>query len=343
MRNFLGPFFMAGSRAAIITAAVLVAPADAQTRPGSAQKPAPASYTKTWIAPRTADGQPDLQGVWVNATLTPFERPAQLAGRATITDKEATEFERRAAANRVDRPPQAGDPGSYNQSWSDGGSTWLPTRQTSLVVDPPDGRVPVKPAAEAARKYDLEHVADSWEYQSTWERCITRGVPAGMFPAGYNNAYQIVQTPGYVVIHSEMIHEVRVIPTDGRPHLPRNMRQWNGDSVGHWEGATLVVDTTNYSGQGDIATSAATGRIKGIHESQALHVVERFQRTDAETIGYEVTINDPEIYSAPWKVSMPLTRDPDYTLYEYACHEGNLAMEDVLRGGRAKDEESTRK
>lgn len=339
MRNFLGPFFSAGSLAVIVAATVLAMPANAQ----SAQKPAPASSTKTWTPARTADGQPDFQGVWINATLTPFERPAQLAGKATITDKEAAEFERRASASRVDRPPEAGDPGSYNQAWSDGGSTWLSTRQTSLVVDPPDGRVPVRPAAEAARKYDLAHVADSYEYQSTWERCITRGVPAGMFPAGYNNAYQIVQAPGYVVIHSEMIHEVRVIPTDGRPHLPPNVRQWNGDSVGHWEGATLVVDTTNYNGQGDIATSAATGRIKGIHESQALHVVERFQRTDAETISYEVTINDPEIYSAPWKVSMPLTRDPDYTLYEYACHEGNLAMEDVLRGGRAKDKESARK
>jgi hypothetical protein len=339
MRNFLGSFFTSGSLTAVIAAAVLVAPANAQIRPDSAQKPAPGASTKAWIPPRTPDGQPDLQGVWINATLTPFERPPALAGRATITDREAAEFERRASANRVDRPPEAGDPGSYNQSWSDGGTTWLSTRQTSLVVDPPDGRVPVKPQAEAARKYDLAHVGDSYEYQSTWERCITRGVPAGMFPAGYNNAYQIVQSPGYVVILSEMIHETRVIPTDGRPHLPPNVRQWNGDSRGHWEGDTLVVDTTNYSGQGVIATSAATGRIKGIHESQALHVVERFKRVDADTISYEVTISDPEIYTAPWKVAMPLTRDPNYLIYEYACHEGNLAMGDILRGGRATDKE----
>jgi hypothetical protein len=135
-----------------------------------------------------------------------------------------------------------------------------------------------------------------------------------------------------------MIHEVRFIPIDGRPHLPQSVRQWNGDSRGHWEGTTLVVDTTNYNGQGMIATSAATGRIKGIHESQALHVVERFKRVDAGTISYEVTIDDPEIYSAPWKVAMPLTRDPSYKIYEYACHEGNLAMGDILRGGRAKDQ-----
>jgi hypothetical protein len=134
-----------------------------------------------------------------------------------------------------------------------------------------------------------------------------------------------------------MIHEMRLIPIDGRPHLPPSVRQWNGDSRGHWEGDTLVVDTTNYNGEGMIATSAATGRIKGIHESQALHVVERFRRVDADTINYEVTIDDPEIYTAPWKVAMPLTRNPGYLIYEYACHEGNLAMGDILRGGRAKD------
>jgi len=335
--NFLAPFFTWGSLAAIVAAAVLIAPADAQTRSDSAQKVAKTSSTKTWVPTRTPDGQPDLQGVWTNATLTPFERPDALAGKATITDREAAEIEKRASAASVDRPPPAGDPGGYNQLWGDGGTTWLSTRQTSLVVDPPDGRVPVKPAAEARRKYDLAHVADSYEYHSTWERCITRGVPAGMFPAGYNNAYQILQSPGYVVILSEMIHEVRFIPIDGRPHLPQNVRQWNGDSRGHWEGTTLVVDTTNYSGQGVIATSAATGRIKGVHESEALHVVERFQRVDADTISYEVTINDPEIYNASWKVAMPLTRNPGYLIYEYACHEGNLAMGDILRGGRAQD------
>jgi hypothetical protein len=338
MHNFLGPFFTSGSLAAIVAAAVLVVPADAQTRSDTTQKVIKTSSTKTWIPTRTPDGQPDLQGVWTNATLTPFERPPQLAGRATITEKEALEFEKRASAAPADAPPPPGDPGGYNaQVWSDGGSTWLSTRQASLVVDPPDGRVPVKPAAEARRKYDLEHVADSYEHHSTWERCITRGVPGGMFPAGYNNAYQILQSPGYVVILSEMIHEMRLIPIDGRPHLPQNVRQWNGDSRGHWEGNTLVVDTTNYNDKGVIATSAATGRIKGIHQSEALHVVERFQRVDADTISYEVTISDPENYSAPWKVAMPLTRDSSYKIYEYACHEGNLAMGDILRGGRAKD------
>ena len=251
-------------------------------------------------------------------------------------------MEEAASKNRVDRPPKPGDTGSYNQFWSDSGTTWLSTRQTSLVVDPPSGKVPVKPAAEAQRDYDLTHVADSYEHQTSWERCITRGVPAGMFPAGYNNAYQILQTPGYVVILSEMIHEARVIPVDGRPHLPESIRQWNGDSVGRWEGHTLVVDTTNYNGKGMIATSAATARIRGIHESPALHVVERFQRVDANTLSYEVTIEDPNVYTAPWKVSLPLTKDANYLIYEYACHEGNYAMEGILGAGRAAEKAATK-
>ena len=204
-----------------------------------------------------------------------------------------------------------------------------------MVVDPPNGRVPLKPSAEARRDYDAAHITDSWEHMSVWDRCITRGVPAGMFPAGYNNAYQIVQIPGYVVLLYEMIHEARVIPVDGRPHLPQSIRQWNGDSVGRWEGNTLVVDTTNYNGKGWIATSAATGRIKGIPQSPNLHVVERFTRVNTDTIQYEVTIDDPENYTQPWKVAIPLQRDPTYQIFEYACHEGNHAVENVLSGGRA--------
>jgi hypothetical protein len=290
-----------------------------------------------WTAPRTPDGQPDLQGVWTNATITPFERPAELAGKAFLTEQEAAALEHRSAENRVDRPPQPGDVGSYNQAWFDSGTKVLATRQTSMVVDPPDGRVPVTAAAEARRDYNLAHNSDSWEYMSVWDRCITRGVPGGIFPAGYNNAYQIVQSPGYVVILYEMIHEARVIPLDSRPHLPENVRQWDGDSRGHWEGDTLVVDTTNYNNKGWIATSAATGRIKGIPQSEALHVIERFRRVDQNTIAYEVTISDPNEYTQPWKVAMPLTRDPGYQILEYACQEGNHAVENVLRGGRSGD------
>ena len=328
------PFLIVGKVAAIASTIILIVPTEAQ-RPNVVK-----SSSKAWTPTRTADGQPDLQGVWTNATLTPFERPPELAGKATITNEEAAAIEKRASENRVDRPPKPGDTGSYNQVFVDSGTTWLSTRQSSLVVDPPDGRVPVKASAEAQRAYDLGHVADSYENQTSWERCITRGFPAGMFPAGYDNAYQIMQTPGYVMILSEMIHETRIIPVDGRPHLPQSIRQWNGDSIGYWEGDTLVVDTTNFNGKGNIATSAATGRIRGIHESEALHVVERFKRVDGNTISYEVTIDDPNMYSAPWKVSLPFTKDANYRIYEYACHEGNFAMEDILRGGRAREKSS---
>jgi hypothetical protein len=282
-------------------------------------------------------GQRDLQGIWTNATITPFERPAALGDKEFLTEKEAKELEARAADNRVDRAPAAGDTGSYNQFWFDSGTSVVRTRRTSLVIEPRDGRVPLRPEAEARRDYNAEHSADSYEYMSVWDRCITRGVPAGMFPAGYNNAYQISQAPGYVVILYEMIHEARIIPIDGRPHVPPGVKLWNGDSRGHWEGNTLVVDTTNYNGKGWIATSAATGRIKGIPQSEALHVVERFTRVDRDTINYEVTIDDPNVYTRPWKVSVPLNRDPDYKIFEYACQEGNHAVANVLSGGRAAE------
>jgi hypothetical protein len=313
---------------AAVAAAVLLTPL-----PVAAQ-----SAEKAWTPSRTSDGQPDLQGIWTNPTITPFERPEALGNKQFLTEKEVAELEKQAAASKVDAPPQPGDVGAYNQFWFDSGTKVVSTRQTSLVVDPPDGRVPLKPSAEAKRDSDLAHISDSYEYMSVWDRCITRGVPAGMFPAGYNNAYQIVQIPGYVVLLYEMIHEARVIPLDGRPHVSQNIRQWNGDSVGHWEGNTLVVDTTNYNGKGWIATSAATGRIKGIPQSEKLHVVERFSRVNADTIQYEVTIDDPEVYTQPWKVAIPLERDPNYKIFEYACHEGNHAVENVLSGGRAAEE-----
>lgn len=320
----------------LIAGVVLCLPAAAQTIHSAAAK----TSRKAWTAPRTPAGQPDLQGTWTSPTITPFERPAELGNKAVLTEREAAALEKRAAQNRVDAPPKPGDVGSYNQVWFDSGTKVVSTRQTSLVVDPPNGRVPVRPEAEAKRDYNLAHNADSYEYMSAWDRCITRGVPAGMFPAGYNNAYQIVQTADYVVIFSEMIHNARIIPLDGRPHVARQIRLWDGDSRGHWEGDTLVVDTTNYNNRGSIASSAATGRIKGIPQSEALHVVERFTRADDDTIIYQVTIDDPKVYTQPWSVELPLTRDSKYQIFEYACHEGNHAVENVLRGGRAEDAEA---
>jgi len=284
-----------------------------------------------------AGAVPNLSGVWTNPTITPFERPAEFADKPFLSEQEAAAYEARIVGARTDAPPAPGNVGTYNQVWFDQGDKVVATRRTSLVVDPPDGRVPVRAEAEAKRDYDAAHVTDSYRYMSLWDRCITRGVPAGMFPAGYNNAYRIMQVPGYVVIAYEMIHDTRIIPLDGRPHLGQGIRLWNGDSRGHWEGDTLVVDTTNFNGKGWISTSAAGGRIKGIPETADAHIVERFTRTDADTILYRVTIEDPDVYTAPWTLEIPLHREPDYEIYEYACHEGNHAVANILRGGRAQD------
>jgi hypothetical protein len=309
------------------------APLAAQGSAAASNKPSAANRAGT--ASRTAWGAPDLQGMWLGATITPFERPVALGNKAFWTEEEVAALEQQAAANRTDRPPRKGDTGAYNQFWMDSGTKVVSNRQTSLVVAPPNGRVPATPAAEATRDYNLQHNGDSWVHMSVWDRCITRGVPGGMFPAGYNNAYQILQTPSHVVILYEMIHEARIIPVDGRPHVGRGIRLWNGDSRGRWEGQTLVVETTNYSDKGWIATSAATGRVKGLPQTEALHVVERFTRTDADTIHYEVTITDPNVYTQPWKVSIPLERDPAYQIFEYACHEGNTAVANIFSGARA--------
>ena len=318
--------------AAIIgLASLFPQPAEAQTTPASAKK---------WTVLRTPDGQPDLQGIWTNATITPFERPAALAGKAFFSEQEAAAFEALAAKGRVDGPGKPGDVGSYNQAWSDGGTTVVSTRQTALVVDPPDGRVPVKPWAEEKRAYDLAHVADSWEHMSVWDRCITRGVPGGMFPAGYNNAYQILQIPGYVVIFYEMIHETRIIPIDGRPKLGAAITQWNGEPRGRWEGNTLVVESTNYNDKGSIGTSAATGRMRGIPQSASMKITERFTPVGPDTIDYRVTIDDPKVYARPWTVELPLNRDETYQMFEYSCQEGNYAMANALSFGRKRDREA---
>jgi hypothetical protein len=169
---------------------------------------------------------------------------------------------------------------------------------------------------------------------SPWDRCITRTI-TGLFPAGYNNGYQIVQTQDSVVVVSEMIHEARIIPTDGRPHADPRVKTWLGDSRGHWEGDTLVVDTINFHGRGWFSTHAGSGRLRGTPMSEALRLVERFRRVSADTLIYSMTIEDPAVYSRPWTVTIPFTRSDDYRIYEYACHEGNMATELILRGARA--------
>ena len=276
--------------------------------------------SKVFAPAKTPDGQPDFRGTWVNFDSTPFEAPAPAGG-----------------SNGAPIPSAPGiNPPSH---WADHDSPMKAARR-SMVVDPPDGRVPVMKWAEDKRAYDLDHVQDHWTHQTSWERCITRGMPAGMFPAGYNNAYEFIQTQGYVVIRYEMIHNARIIPIDGRPRLGDKIRQWDGEPRGHWEGNTLVIESTNYNDKGMIATSAATQRIRGIPQTEALHVVERFTPVDANTIVYRATIEDKNVYTKPWTVEIPLTRDPKYRMFEYSCEEGNYATPNILAGGRKAERDA---
>lgn len=266
---------------------------------------------RNWTPSRTPDGQPDIQGTWVNFDNTPFEAPGVAQ---VVSNPDVNPPSHWGEANRAPGAPRR-----------------------SMVVDPADGHVPVLPWAEAKRDYDLAHIGDSWIYETPWVRCITRGFPAGMFPAGYNNAYQIMQVPGFVVIVFEMIHETRIIPIDGRPHVGSTIQLWNGDSRGRWEGNTLVVETTNFNDKGSIASSAATGRMRAVPQTSAMRVVERFTPVDANTIDYQVTIEDSKAYAKPWTVALPLNRDEKYEMFEYACHEGNLSIPNELTAGRAQD------
>jgi hypothetical protein len=322
-----------------VACALLLTTILAGSMPIAAQTPSRSGTTHAWSVPRTPDGHPDLQGTWTNATLTPLERPRNLGDRRQLTEQEAAALEEQAARRRAaaDDNLKPGDIGSYNEFWFDSGTKVMPTRQTSLVVDPPDGRVPVRPEAEARRDEYLKRSTEAPEFMSMWDRCISRGVPGWIIPAGYNNAYQIVQTAGHVVIYAEMIHDTRVIPLSGGPSLPSSVRLLDGDSRGRWEGDTLVVETTNFSDRNWIATSAASGRIKGIPQSTALRIVERFTRVARDRIDYEARIEDPGVFTRPWTLAFPLTKDDEYRIYEYACHEGNRAVEGILRGARYRE------
>ncbi len=305
------------SRAAIALAFVLAGPLPGQT-------------------PRTHDGRPDLQGIWTNATLTPLERPTEFAGKPVLTEQEAAVYEKRLL-QEGDRDRRDGGAAvdvnrAYNEAWFDRG-TRLAARRTSLIVDPPDGRIPPltpeaqKLAAERAA-YRRQHPADRAQDRSLAERCIiwgTSGPP--MLPGPYNNFYQIIQTPEYVMILVEMIHDVRIIPLDGSPHPPANIRLWMGDSRGHWEGDTLVVDTTNFTDKTNFRGSG-----------ENLHVIERFTRSDANTLHYEFTVDDPATFTRTWKAVLPMSK-AEGPIYEYACHEGNYALRDILAGARAQESE----
>jgi hypothetical protein len=306
----------------------------------SAGKTKSAVTSKAWTPTRTADGHPDLQGLWSNAILTPLERPDELAGKAVLTEQEAAAYEKQTVErNDVDRRnaiigTEADVARAYNNAWYDRGSKVGKTRRTSLILDPPDGRIPPltpeaqQRMADRAKARNL-HPADGPEDRALNERCIlnnTTGPP--MLPGPYNNNYQLVQTPGAVLIFTEMIHDTRIIPMDGRAHLPQSIRLWKGDSIGHWEGDTLVVDTTNFTDQTNF---------RGAGEN--LHLVERFTRVDADTLRYEFTVDDPRSFTRAWTAAIDSAKT-EGPILEYACHEGNYGMRNLLSAARAEEKKA---
>jgi hypothetical protein len=298
---------------------------------GPAKESGTSSTGGSWSVPLTPWGHPDLQGIWNNGTTTPLERPDEFAGREFLTDTELKERTIEAATRAERRPDNArADVDlAYNNEWWDRGA---PLKRTSLIVDPADGKLP--PLTDQGKKRVAARdearrgrgPADSWEDRPLQERCLVyHGVPP--FPTGYNNNYQIAQTPDYVAIRYEMLAETRFIPLDGRPHLGPRIRQWMGDSRGHWEGTTLVVETTDYSDKTTFRFPAA---------NDSLRVVERFTRTSKDLIDSRFTVDNPAMYTRPWTAVLPLASAKG-PLYEYACHEGNYGMSGVLSGHRAEE------
>jgi hypothetical protein len=291
-------------------------PAAGQTSPGPA---------KSWTAPRTPDGRPDLQGLWNNTTLTPLERPRNFSSKEFFaTEEEAAAYAKGIVERREQDPNDGANDVADPTIWWERATKVVSTGRTSLIVDPPDGRIPaLTPEAQnrmaATRAATRQHPADRAADRSLQERCLlspTSGPP--MLPGPYNNNYQIVQTPDTVMITIEMIHDVRIIPLDGRAHLPPSIRKWLGDSVGHWENNTLVVDTTNFT---DLTHFRGSDR--------NLHLIERFTRTGPETILYQFTVDDPTAFVKPWTAELPMVRSAG-PMYEFACHEGNFALGRIL-------------
>jgi hypothetical protein len=303
----------------------------------------------SWTAPRNADGHPDLSGSWANNNATPLERPLELNGRPYLTEQEVAALKKKAGelfngqgdaafGDTVFNTVLANVKGTKSGFKSTDGETgdyssvWTVQRdwdnRTSLITDPPDGRQPAMTAEGLKRKEanfggGLNRPANEPADRPLQERCITYGSPS--LVAGYQSGYQIAQTSNSVVVMTEMIHDARVIPLDGRPHGPSSVRQWMGDSRGHWEGDTLVVDTINYKPRSFMSVS-----------SEKLHVTERFTRTAPDLIQYEIKIDDPGTWTKPWSLMIPLRRSSD-PMYEYACHEGNIGMAGILAGARAAD------
>lgn len=329
------------SLASIPAAGQNIAPAAKVTNPSKAE------------IPRTPDGHPDFNGIWTNVTITPFERPQNLAGKEFFTEPEATAYEKLTVdqRNRDRRAPgtERDVANAYNDFWWDSGTKVVKTRRTSIVIDPPDGRVPaltpgrqkeLEAKAEAVKKRceqpgcEPENSgrlgpADGPEDRPLMERCLSFGTAGPpMFPSAYNNNYQFVQGPTFLAIDAEMAHDVRHIPTDGSAHLPSHIRQWMGDSRGHWEGDTLVVDTTNFT---DLTAFRGSDR--------NLHLTERLTLSDPDTILYRFTVDDPTAFTRPWTGEIPMVRAKG-PLFEYACHEGNTGLRGILSSARSDERQA---
>ena len=294
----------------------------------------------TRAVPSTPWGDPDLQGVWSSSGATPMERPDEYQGRDTLSEEEVAILRRESEARdeqlllaEAQRAEAGGNVGAYNNLWMERGAR---SNRTSMLVDPPDGRFPPLTQAGQDATTNQPRGDDSWEDRHIWERCVTRGgMPNAMFPRAYNNNVQIFQAPGYVVMLLEQVHETRIVPLDGRPPLPQNIGQWNGDSRGHWEGDSLVVVTTNLDHRvSALQPWSVFNSRRG--SGEGLTLTERFTRVGPDMLEYEVEVDDSRMYTRPWTVAFPFERTSDL-LYEYACHEGNEGMVGILSGGRAED------
>ena len=293
-----------------------------------------AAQQSNWTPPKTAWGEPDLEGIWPlnNLIATPFQRPEKYGDRRFMTDEEYAVAQKSAEARN-----KRFESGAIPQA--DSGTGVL--RLTSLLIEPANGRFPAL-TPKGKELYEKMHgsykpgqtVFDSPDDFDSWDRCITRGMPVSMLPRNYNNGIRIMQSPGYVLIVLEMAHEVRIIPTDGRPALDPSIKQWLGESRGHWEGNTLVVETTNFNGKTDMTNAGVPGSPPLNPTSENMRITEHFTRTAEDTIDYQMRVEDPEIVVSPWAVEFPLKLDNKYQMFEYACHEGNTAIRGYIETSR---------
>ena len=318
----------------------------------------PAQQASDWTPPLSADGKPDISGVWDFRTLTPLQRPEDQEAsidEARAAEIEAAAVERARVADAPSDPEErrlkAGEPvGGYNNFWFDRGARVIDDRRSSLIIDPPNGRLPeILPDVKRQTRGDDKPIdrpvrlrvggigLDSYEDRGLAERCILGfNVGPPITPGGYNQNIQIFQSANHVAILNEMVHDSRIVPLDGRPHLPDSVRQWMGDSRGRWEGDTLIVETKNFS---DLVSSFSGSVAGSVGDAYEMHVTERFRRVDEHTLMYEYTVNDPATFARPFTARLLMKRGAA-PLYEYACHEGNYGLHNILSGARAEEAEA---